>query len=173
MICKKLLKLIAITTTVFCLLISHIDAQDLSDDEIVAIYIYKLIKYVKWNDIVSPKVTVCTVGYSKVGDNLESLKKENMKVIKNFDFERLDSKKCNILYIDNSDESNYKSILRKTYGLPILTVSNIRGFASGGGMIEFEKIGYRIKPVVNPSNAKRVNIKILGEFLNASKIVGR
>ncbi len=144
----------------------------IQSEKLIAGYLYKLVKYIKWKDKdYKNNIKICIMGKDKVGDYLSKLNKPYISVIKDYDYSKLNSYYCHVLYIDISEQYNKDDILRKTKGLSVLTVSNIPGFARAEGMIEFKSRGRKIKPIVNPNAAKKEGITIFGALLNASEVI--
>lgn len=54
-----------------------------------------------------------------------------------------------VLFISHSLNENFSSVLNAVKGLPILTVSDINGFAAAGGMIEFTSREGSIHFIIN------------------------
>jgi hypothetical protein len=55
--------------------------------------------------------------------------------------------------------------------LPILTVSEIEGFAQRGGIINFIIVEKKIRFEINPDAAKQVGIHISSQLLQLARIV--
>lgn len=80
---------------------------------------------------------------------------------------------CHILFISRSAEDSLASILREMDGRPVLTVSDIEGFASKGGMIRFDTIGNRIKLRVNLETLQGAKLELSSKVLRLAEVVGR
>ncbi len=80
---------------------------------------------------------------------------------------------CHLLYISRSDEEGFPRILELLQDSPVLTVSDIRPFATEGGIVEFaldlEKgtIGFHI----NHEAAKLAKLRISSKVLRLATIV--
>ena len=78
---------------------------------------------------------------------------------------------CDILFISSSEKDRLPSIMAALKDLPILTVSEIEGFAQRGGMINFIIVGNKVHFEVNPDAAKQVGIHISSQLLKLARIV--
>ncbi|RMG03991.1 MAG: YfiR family protein, partial [Nitrospirae bacterium] len=78
------------------------------------------------------------------------------------------------LFISKSEGGRYMPIIKALAGMPVFTVSDIKGFARGGGMVEFVKIKKRIGFEINKYAADSVGIKISSRLLIlAQKVYGK
>lgn len=80
-------------------------------------------------------------------------------------------KECQMVFISRSEEKNLPTILAKLDSGPILTVSEARGFARRGGIINFYLEGNKVRFEINPAVAQRDNLKISAQLLTLGKIV--
>jgi hypothetical protein len=82
-----------------------------------------------------------------------------------------DCKGCQLLFMSRSEEKNMDAILGKLRAQPILTVSETRGFARSGGIINFYLEGNKVRFEINPAAALRSHLKISAQLLNLGKII--
>jgi hypothetical protein len=73
---------------------------------------------------------------------------------------------CRLLFVSKSEQANLKRILTAIAGQPIVTVSDIEGFASSGGTFEFKDKDGRLSFVVNNTKAKECGMRISSSLLN-------
>lgn len=73
---------------------------------------------------------------------------------------------CRLLFVGKSEQGNLARILPMIAGQPILTVSDIEGFAKAGGVFEFKDRDGRLSFVVNNTKAKASGIRISASLLN-------
>jgi len=78
---------------------------------------------------------------------------------------------CQIIFICSSEAGRLGEILPKLGSKPVLTVSEIPGFASRGGVINFYREGSKVRFEINPDAAGEKNLKIGSELLTLGKIV--
>ncbi len=149
-----------------------------------AAFLYRFIKFVEWpSDVLSDDHETITIGICGGGPMSETLRsiedkiaKGRRVVIKRFaDLEDLEP--CNILFISCTDKDLQKDktllerILKKLEGTSTLTVSDVKGFARLGGMINFIILGKNVHLEINPEAVNRANLKISSKLLRLAKIV--
>jgi len=66
-----------------------------------------------------------------------------------------------------------KSLLHLVAGRPILTISDIPGFATHGGMIEIQYHHRKLTFIVNIERAKRAGLYISAQLLQLGTVAGR
>jgi hypothetical protein len=80
-------------------------------------------------------------------------------------------RECSILFISASEAAQQSAILATLDGLPILTVSDIEGFAQAGGMVHFFMHQNRVRLRVNLDAVRRAGLTISSKLLRAVEIV--
>ncbi len=78
---------------------------------------------------------------------------------------------CDEVFIAASEEPRLGRILEVLEGKPVLTVSDIPGFAARGGMIGLVPSDGRVKIQINPGEAKAVGLRISSKLLRPAEIV--
>ena len=82
-----------------------------------------------------------------------------------------DLQACQIIFISKSEKGRVAEILSKLGARKILTVSELQGFASRGGVINFYLEGNKVRFEINPATAQREGLKISSQLLNLGKII--
>ena len=82
-----------------------------------------------------------------------------------------DLKNCQLIFISKSKEKQFTEILSALDARPVLTISEIEGFAEHGGEINFYLEGSKVRFEVNPAAAKRVGLNVSSQLLSLGKIV--
>jgi hypothetical protein len=80
-------------------------------------------------------------------------------------------KTCHILFISRSEENRPESIVAGLKNRPILTVSEVDGFAERGGMIRFVTDRNRIRLQINLTAAEAVHLTISSKLLRVAEII--
>jgi YfiR/HmsC-like len=80
-------------------------------------------------------------------------------------------RQCQMLFLDELDERHLGDVLKGTHGLPVLTVSDIEGFAESGGMIGLVHIDNRIQFEVNPDAVTQGGLKVSAQLMQLARIV--
>jgi hypothetical protein len=78
---------------------------------------------------------------------------------------------CDILFISQSEGSRVDAILSDLGSRPILTVSDIHGFADRGGMIHFVTDRNHIRLKINVDAARAAHLTISSKLLRLAEIV--
>ncbi len=79
---------------------------------------------------------------------------------------------CDILFVLESERSRVAALLESLGDKPILTISEIPGFASRGGMVEFEKTGrskIRVTLAINREAAGKTGLTFSSKLLGLKK----
>ena len=82
-----------------------------------------------------------------------------------------DCKECQMIFVCRSEKKDLQAILAKLDSSPVLTVSEMHGFAQEGGAINFYLEGTKLRFEINPVEAQRRKLKISAQLLNLGKIV--
>jgi hypothetical protein len=76
-----------------------------------------------------------------------------------------------ILFVSDSESTRVTEILADVATQPVLTVSDIDGFAQTGGMIGFYKDAGRVKFEINPRPASSSHLQVSAKLLQVGRIV--
>lgn len=130
-----------------------------------AVYLNKFLQLFSWPDGAQVKsraqVDICVAGEIENESDLDYFKGflESDAVKKLTPTRRLiflkpdstDFEQCHIIYITRTEKARIRDIISAVESKPILTVSEVRGFAAKGGMVEFlihnEKLRFTINTV--------------------------
>lgn len=77
---------------------------------------------------------------------------------------------CQMVFISKSEKQRAGEVLAKLNGKPTLSVGEIDGFTSHGGIINFFLQGNRVRFEINPAAAQREGIRISSQLLSLGKI---
>jgi hypothetical protein len=163
-----------------CGLIPRVACADERAEEyaVKADYLLNFAKFVGWptQALPAPKspLTLCIAGTDPFGDTLETIRDKSVRdrplVIRRLS--RLeDPSKCQVLFVGDSESARVRSILARLKNSPILTVSDIPGFADAGGMIGLVNVGQPIRFQINLHAVQKANIKISSQLLKLARIV--
>ncbi len=76
---------------------------------------------------------------------------------------------CHILFVAESEERQLRRILQATLDLPIVTVSDIEGFADSGGIIGLVTGEKRVQFEVNLVSAQQARVKVSSQLLRIAR----
>ena len=142
--------------------------------QLKAAYLLNFARFIYWPEqvvVTKDSFNICVVGDSPFGDSLEKLsdkKIKNKKIKVKYTQSFKKESECNIVYISESRGSDYKEIIDNIDKHSILTVSDIEGFASSGGMIGFVRVSNRIKFEINIEKSIKSNIKYRSQLLEVA-----
>jgi hypothetical protein len=76
-----------------------------------------------------------------------------------------------VLFISGSEQDRMRQILDALRGSSILTVSEVKGFAQNGGMINFYIQQDKVRFEINPDAAERGRLNLSSQLLRLARIV--
>ena len=153
----------------------------LSEVQMQAAYVFNFIKFVEWPaDTVKAgdKIRVCMIGDDGLHASLSAFngrkagEYELQIMPQSLDSDDLSA--CHVLYIDEREQRRVVSILKSLGDAPVLTVSDISGFAERGGSIGLLYRDNRMLFEVNLAATRKARLHLSGQMLNlAANIFGR
>jgi hypothetical protein len=143
--------------------------------ELKAAFLYQFTKYVSWPSTATGPVSICVLGDDPFGRTLDETLADKSAKGEPIVVRRLrsasDVGSCRILFVSRSEQARLESTLAALHGHATLTVSELSGFPSRGGMINLKVVDDRIKLEINPHNAERAGLKIRSELLRLADVV--
>ena len=135
-------------------------------------FLYKFILFISWPAVAfatdESHFTIGVLGNNPFGSTLESLRGQNVKNRK-LSVRHLakveDAVDCQIVFISVSERCRLRQILTALHKTPVLTVSDIDGFARAGGMIRLISIEDKIRFEINLKETQAANIRISSQLL--------
>ena len=168
-----MLKKVLLILIVNIFLFNNVYAYE-SEDKLKVVVIGKVAKFVKWKRSREKEfvITILNNQYGSAFDEVYKNKKIHKKSIK---IKYINSIKeltfTNILYIPKVDSKKLKTILKAVEDKNILVVSDIRGFAQKGGVIQIYFVSRKPKLKINLNQAKENNLKLSSSLLRISTVV--
>ncbi|MEI6563024.1 MAG: YfiR family protein [bacterium] len=150
-----------------------------SEYSVKAAFLNNFIHFVEWPLSAFPDpgaaLTIGVLGDDPFGPLLEQAVKEekakgNGVVIRRFKSVD-DVTSCHVLFISRSEKERMFLILKRLEEVPILTVSEMEGFADHGGIVNFYIENNRIRFEINKESAYRKGLKISSRLLCLARIV--
>lgn len=145
-----------------------------------AAYLYNFAKFVQWPsetfaNNVSP-ITLCITGDNPFGQALKAIEgkkiRDHQLQVRSLSYRRVvTDKSCHVLYIGESEKEHMDQLLAAVSNAPVLTISDIRGFANAGGVIGLIKIGQRIRFEINVLAMHQANLDISSQLLKLARII--
>ena len=145
-----------------------------SEDELKVILIGKISKYISYKDKINDNFII-TVLKNPFGDLFTSTYQNKtikskpvlIKYIQNIK----DLSETHILYIPKLKAKELSSVLKTCHKKSIVTISDSRGFAQRGGLIQLYSVSQKLKLKINIYEAKQQNIKIEHTLLRIADVV--
>lgn len=150
---------------------------EVTEYEIKAAYLFKVIDFVSWPDDISSdndasNKRICILGESPFENTLNELERiEQNDFIVNYITDLENISQCKILFISQSEEYRTRKIINLIKNNPVLTISDIEGFASNQGMIELKLFSNQIKMLMNLKSIEQSNIRLSANLLELATIV--
>ncbi len=147
--------------------------------QLKAVFLLNFARYVEWPAEALPqsgRIEVCVLGRDPFGDALDVIdgKRAQERLVE----VRLlalpeQATGCHLLFLSGSEERKMRAVLREVEGLPVLTVSDIEGFAEAGGGIGFATVDDRIRFDVNSRTLQRAQLKASAQLMKiARRVIG-
>lgn len=171
-----------------CLIPARSFAQEPVSKEyqLKAAFLHKFLGFIEWErpdpagDVdksdASRHETICIWGENPFGDALSRLVELHKMEFKQVSVQSVQEPKslsaCHLLYVSRSEEDKVDRTLELLRNSPVVTVSDIPGFAEKGGTIEFVVEDQRyIRFIINPSRARTNGIRFSSQLLALAKNV--
>lgn len=175
---------IAIFVAGVCLAMAPVFAWAADNKEalVKAAFIYNFVKFVDWPDGKAigqqSRIDICVLGSSDVGGagsvfKAASSAKLSLSLVRESNWKNA-ANHCHVLFISQSEEGKLGDIIGGLAGAPVLTVSDIDGFADNGGMIGFVNSDGKIKLEINKKSATGSSLRVNAQLLEiALKVIDR
>ena len=177
--------MIALTVGVFSgAQISPANAADLVQTEfpeyqVKAAYLFNFLKFVEFpkesfGDALAP-IVIGVVGEDPFGPTLpqvvvgKTVQGRDL-IIRNYHAGE-DLHGAHILFISASEKKRIPQILASLQGSSVLTVADLDGFLTQGGMIQFLSENDRVRFAINGDVASRAKVKISSKLLSLARVV--
>ncbi len=137
-------------------------------------YVFNFIKFVEWPSAQDGQMfNVCLLGSDPFANALESLngkavRGRPIRVVE--DVSLAHTRYCHVVFVSRSESGRLTNALLRLRQAPILTISDIAGFADKGGVIELMtspsgEIGFR----VSKKSADDVGLRVSSKLLSLSR----
>ena len=151
-----------------------------TEDQVEAVFVFNFSHFVEWPPDAfgapSDPFVIGIVGQDPFGAHLDEVVRGEQVNGHPLQVQRFrsiaDIKRCQILFIDQSESSRISSILAALHGRNTLTVSQADGAAEHGVMIQFATESNRIRLRINVESARAAGLTISSKLLRPAAIVG-
>ena len=167
---NKLTKLVLLVTTVVCMLSYNTKAQSVNY-KVHALFLYKFTQYIEW-PAANGNYVIGVVGNSPILEELQNLAVSR----KNLTIKKLsatsDMSGCQVVFVSENSSSQLSSVSAKVAGKPVLVISETGSGAKKGAGINFVMVDDKMKFELNKGTVERQGLKISGDLITLSIIVG-
>lgn len=154
------------------------EVKAVSEYDVKAAFLLNFVRFVDWSEQTRSRtgneLILGIAGEDPFGNALNlirGVKVKNRTLVVKSSVNSNSLADCDILFISASEKDRLPSLMATLKELPILTVSEIEGFAQRGGIINFIIVGNKVHFEVNPDAAKHVGIHISAQLLKLARIV--
>ncbi len=151
-------------------------AQDVSDANLKAAYIYRFSPFTEWpTSALSPNgpLTMCVVGDAAVGAALERTVKDltvhNRPVVVAFGPPDRPPSPCHILYVSGVSPAQATRLIAGVRDVPVLTMSDLEGFNRLGGIAELFYESGQLRFAIRPDAVERSGLQLSSRLLLLSR----
>jgi len=176
--CLTLLVLVCLMWTSPFLRLAHGEKSRVSEYDLKAVYLYNFLHFVHWPDkkktgYFEPKV-ISVVGISPLENSLKKLQSKLQKTGKKDLYinylgpyhKGMDLSRCHLLFISASEKDNFAKIIADLKNSPVLTVADVDGFLTAGGMITLVTRKNRISWEINRTPVRLARLRLSAKLLD-------
>jgi hypothetical protein len=152
----------------------------LEDERLLkAVFIYNFAKFAHWPDDAwaagETTLVLCVAGSDELAVTLERLAGQSVggrSVVVRPYAEGPAGESCKLLYIAGSEHRHFAGLLEPVAPHPVLTISQIRGFADMGGMIQLYRDKDRVRFKINRAVVSASGLQLSARLLDLAELVG-
>lgn len=150
-------------------------------NDLKAVYIFNFIRFTDWPLRTGLKrgsdVKLLVLGDPDILSTMQSIAEKKAAREIRLSVESCATDSCistaSALFIGAGERDDYPRLLDLVAGHPVLTISDIPGFAAHGGMIEIRYDNKKLTFVVNLQAVNRSGLYISAQLLQLGEIIGR
>ncbi|HUF47428.1 MAG TPA: YfiR family protein [Vicinamibacterales bacterium] len=151
------------------------EPESTSDSALKAAFLFNFAKFTEWPALPPGQpLVLCVVGDQRIADALAEIvrgKTIGDRGLHVPDTTDLSPEACHVLFVSRSEARALKGIVDALKTRPILTVSDGKGFAQSGGIVEFVIERDQMRFIANPKAATRAGLKLSSRLLGLARIV--
>jgi hypothetical protein len=142
--------------------------------QVKAVYLYNFGRFVEWPANLPPQETfdICVMGRDPFGSFLDATLAGESINSRKLAAKRIgsgrDAANCKILFISASENGRIKDILAAVEKTAVLTVSDMPGFTSNGGMIQFVLRDNKVRFEVNLTATDKAGLTLSSQLLKVA-----
>ncbi|MDO8990381.1 MAG: YfiR family protein [Sideroxyarcus sp.] len=153
---------------------------ELSEVQVKSAYVFNFIKFVEWPaDAIKPgdRIRLCVIGNKDLHASLSALNRRKVgeyeiQIVPHSSHDALSA--CHVLFIGEQEQRRLLAIIKSLGYAPVLTISDIPGFAERGGGIGLLNRNNKMLFEVNLASTRKADLRLSGQMLNlAANIFGK
>jgi len=157
------------------LLTGQVQADSPSRAQVETALVFRLMKFINWPDVAPNRdrdsLILCTLGRDPLGGQLQKLQGKvvngrQLQVVR-LESEAKQDTDCQVFYIERPSRDKIRAVSRKN----VLTISNVKGFARRGGMVEMSQKRSRINISINLNQVRNHDLNIDSQLLDLATII--
>ncbi|MBV2089860.1 MAG: YfiR family protein [Candidatus Thiodiazotropha sp. (ex Ctena orbiculata)] len=142
------------------------------------VFIYNFAKFTRWpenrSETMQDSLTLCSIGDDNITNNLPKLagrvlRGKPIKSVKISNESELSE--CHVLYLAESTQDRIQKILQAIETRPILTISEMKRFSQGGGMIELTQDLEKLRFIINLNTTRSSGLRLSSQLLDLAIII--
>ena len=146
------------------------------DVPLKAAFIYNFAKFAEWPGLAAnAPIIVCIVGDDEIAATLvNTVRDQSISGHKLEVWRPQDSgtwKTCHLLFLSDAETRRSRGGLGGIKALPVLTVSDAKGFSQAGGIIELYVEAGRMRFAINTDAAERSGLHLSSRLLGLAKVI--
>lgn len=152
----------------------------LQEYQVKAVFLFNFTQFIDWpattfRDAATP-ITICILGDDPFGSFLDDAVHGERVGNRTLVVRRLghgdDVAGCQIAFISSSESARLDETIRHLDTLPVLTVSDVRGFGEHGGMVAFVTADNHVRLRINLDAVRTVGLSVSSKLLRVAEVVG-
>lgn len=155
------------------------DKISASTERLMAVYVYNFTRYTNWpgEAVAGMGTRLAVLGKNPFGSAMDEVAAKSPPESE-FQIKYCGGVGCaqgsDTVFIagENMNASSVQLMLTELYGKPVLTISDMPGFADMGGMIELQHINGKLTFRINLAAASRGNLHISAQLLQLGDVIG-
>jgi hypothetical protein len=138
------------------------------EQRVKAAMLYNFTRFITWPVAAGPDLQLCVVGRTSLEPalrDIEGKQSQGMSLRLKSGVAEADLVACHMVLIGRSEAGRVDDLLRRLARRPVLTVSDLEGFATRGGVIELLLVDNKVRFDINTAAAQRAGLSISSKLL--------
>ena len=150
-----------------------------SEYQVKATFLFNFTKFTSWPSnafsSISAPIVIGILGEDPFGNTIDDMVKGEVVSGRSLVVKRLhagdDLRVCHLLFISRSEKERLSALFSQLRGSPVLSVSEIDGFAEKGGMVNLVLANKTVKIEINQAAVEQAGLQISAKLLKLARLV--